>query len=54
MKNKYLSSFLFIIIIAFFLASCQQTNYEHAASDKYRLAWNDDPATTMTIIWDHH
>lgn len=23
-----------------------------AASDKYRLVWNDDPTTTMTIAWD--
>ncbi|MCK5145730.1 metallophosphoesterase family protein, partial [bacterium] len=25
---------------------------EYAASDKYRLVWNDDPTSTMTIIWD--
>ena len=52
MKVKYLSPFLFIIIGFFLLASGQQPNNEQAASDKYRLAWNDDPATTMTIIWD--
>jgi hypothetical protein len=23
-----------------------------AASDKYRLVWNDDPGSTMTIAWD--
>jgi hypothetical protein len=23
-----------------------------AASDKYRLVWNDDPTTTITIAWD--
>jgi hypothetical protein len=25
---------------------------QFAASDKYRLVWNDDPATTMTVAWD--
>lgn len=52
MNVKNLKLFLFIIIGAYLLASCQQPNYQQAASDKYRLAWNDDPTTTMTIIWD--
>jgi len=34
------------------LTSCRQVPEEHAASDKYRLVWNDDPTSTMTIIWD--
>ena len=45
----YISLFLFTTILFY---SCQQPVYEPAASDKYRLAWNDDPATTMTVIWD--
>jgi hypothetical protein len=39
-----------VAIIA--LTSCRQVPAEHAASDKYRLVWNDDPTSTMTIIWD--
>ena len=34
------------------ITSCRQVPEEHAASDKYRLVWNDDPTSTMTIIWD--
>ncbi|MCK5456836.1 MAG: fibronectin type III domain-containing protein, partial [Melioribacteraceae bacterium] len=45
----YISLFLFTTILFY---SCQQPVNEPAASDKYRLAWNDDPATTMTVIWD--
>jgi len=45
----YISLLLFTTIIFY---SCQQPVYEPAASDKYRLAWNDDPTSTMTIIWD--
>ena len=52
MKVKQLNSFLIVLIGILFLTSCQQINHEPAASDKYRLAWNDDPTTTMTIIWD--
>jgi len=52
MKVKQLNSFLIVIIGIIFLTSCQQIKHEPAASDKYRLAWNDDPTTTMTIIWD--
>jgi len=34
------------------LGACGQVPAERAASDKYRLVWNDDPSSTMTIIWD--
>ena len=33
-------------------AAGRQVPADRAASDKYRLVWNDDPASTMTIIWD--
>ncbi len=52
MKNKFISLFLIIIAASIILAFFQQADYKPAASDKYRLAWDDDPATTMTIIWD--
>ena len=34
------------------VTSCRQVPSDYAASDKYRLVWNDDPTSTMTIIWD--
>ena len=34
------------------VTSCRQVQETRAASDKYRLVWNDDPTSTMTIIWD--
>ncbi len=34
------------------VTSCRQVPEERAAPDKYRLVWNDDPTSTMTIIWD--
>jgi len=34
------------------LVDNKKDNYKEAASDKYRLVWNDDPSTTITIIWD--
>lgn len=32
-------------------AGCWMAGSAHAETDKYRLAWTDDPATTMTIGW---
>ena len=46
------------MIISVFLLSnllfttCQQPDHPKAKSDKYRLVWNDDPSSTITIIWD--
>ncbi len=50
-KNKiaFLLTLLFSIIIS---TSCQQTVKQLASSDKYRLVWNDDPTTTITIAWN--
>lgn len=48
-RKIYISLLLFSTILFY---SCQPQVYEPAASDKYRLVWNDDPATTMTVIWD--
>jgi len=45
-------SVTFLLYAASIITSCEQVPKEYAASDKYRLVWTDDPATTMTIIWD--
>ena len=41
-----------ILILIVTLSSCKHIPKEYAASDKYRLVWNDDPTSTITIIWD--
>ncbi|MCA9730761.1 MAG: metallophosphoesterase family protein [Deferribacteres bacterium] len=41
--------FLFYFINPLFAANASD---EHAASNKYRLVWTDDPTSTMTVIWD--
>jgi len=51
-KKQVLAIVTLILIGSCLLPSCQQVPKEYAASDKYRLVWNDDPTTTMTIIWD--
>jgi len=54
MLNKIPFITIAILILAgnFLITSCQQVPQELAASDKYRLVWNDDPTTTITIVWD--
>ena len=42
------ANYLLTICLVTLLMSASQL---HAASDKYRLVWTDDPATTMTIGW---
>ncbi len=33
---------------------CRTVTEFTAASDKYRLVWNDDPTTSITVAWDQH
>ena len=51
-KNAKAAFILFILIAIISLSSCIQVPTEYAASDKYRLVWNDDPMSNITIIWD--
>ncbi len=46
-----------VVLTALVLACCTSLPIRHvptelAASDKVRLVWNDDPTSTITIIWD--
>lgn len=50
MKVKILLITLLLITVV--LQSCHKTPAEYAASDKYRLIWNSDPVTKMTVAWD--
>ncbi|MCD4724738.1 MAG: metallophosphoesterase [Bacteroidales bacterium] len=43
---------LSIISLLLFITSCHEVSKDLASSDKYRLVWNDDPSSTMTIAWD--
>ncbi len=52
LKGK--SGFLFIVFFALAILTfgCKQVPNEEAASDKYRLIWNTDPETSITLAWD--
>ncbi len=50
--NTLTTKILFLSILILIVASCQKKEYKPAASDKYRLVWNDDPSSTITVIWD--
>jgi len=39
----------FIILLTY---SCRQVPTGEASSDKYRLVWNTDPTTSVTLAWD--
>ena len=53
MKKIWFSRILVLVLPLLVMATgCRKVPEQYAASDKYRLVWNDDPTTTMTIIWD--
>lgn len=43
-----------VVVIGFLLQGCQSIPETPASSDKYRLVWNDDPTSTITVAWDQH
>lgn len=42
------------VFIGSLFQGCQTVPETLAASDKYRLVWNEDPATNITVGWDQH
>ena len=52
MNCNFFKLYFLLLLSSILFYSCQPAVYEQAASDKYRLAWNDDPSSTITIIWD--
>ena len=42
------------VVIGSLLQHCQTVPETAPASDKYRLVWNEDPATNITVAWDQH
>jgi hypothetical protein len=43
-----------ILAAVFTMFGCKKVPETPALSDKYRLVWNDDPATNITVAWDQH
>ncbi|MCK5338858.1 MAG: hypothetical protein KAJ50_08605, partial [Bacteroidales bacterium] len=41
-----------VISLLLFTTSCHEVSKDLASSDKYRLIWNDDPTTTVSIAWN--
>ncbi|CAA6825809.1 MAG: Unknown protein, partial [uncultured Sulfurovum sp.] len=55
MKNYLLSTFLVLLLTSCTLSVPKiAQNSKTIKSDKYRLIWNDDPMTTMTIAWNQY
>ena len=52
MNYNFFKLYFLTLLSSIVFYSCQPAVYEQAASDKYRLVWNDDPSSTITIIWD--
>jgi hypothetical protein len=55
MGRKYIFSHLplkIIAILLMFSSACRKAPDEYASSDKYRLVWNTDPTTSITLAWD--
>ena len=56
MKNQSVTTKLSIIVFVFSLiliiSGCHKIPTDSAASDKYRLVWNSNPETSITIAWD--
>ena len=45
---------VFLIVFSLVWPACRSIPETPASSDKYRLVWNDDPTTNLTIAWDQH
>ena len=52
MRIKKPTIALSLLLIVLLTSSCSNHTYKSVASDKYRIVWNDDPTSTITIIWD--
>ncbi len=53
-KTKKIRSELLAICVGLllFTISCQKIPTDYAVSDKYRLVWNNDPQTSVTLGWN--
>jgi len=53
---NYLAKYLLLTFIVLLLTACSSKNISKNAkySDKYRLVWNGNPMTSMTIAWNQY
>ena len=49
---KKLIGLLVVAVMAIFVMSCNEVPEEIADSSSVRLVWNDDPTSTISIVWD--
>jgi len=54
MKTIHYLLFFILLIVINSCSSIKVQNENAVFSDKYRLMWNDDPRTTMTIGWNQY
>ena len=54
--SSQISPLIFVVafILIALLQGCQKAPETPAASDKYRLVWNEEPTTNITVAWDQH
>jgi len=53
----HINKHIFVTVLGIILTACQQptaVSVQKIYSDKYRLIWNDNPMTSMTIAWNQH
>ncbi len=53
-NRNALLTILYTFIVFVISQSCQTVPETSASSDKYRLVWNEDPTTNITVAWDQH
>jgi hypothetical protein len=51
-KFKLMQRLILLAIIGVLIFSCKRMPDEVSEFSTLRLVWNDDPSTTMAIIWD--
>ncbi|MEN8117898.1 MAG: metallophosphoesterase [Bacteroidota bacterium] len=51
-KYSFNTSFFLLVLLIAISSGCKKTPQTLAASDKYRLIWNTDPETSVTLAWD--
>ena len=49
---KKLIGLLVVAVMAVFVMSCNEVPEEIADSSSVRLVWNEDPTSTISIVWD--
>ncbi len=51
-RNKSIIFLSIAVLAIIYFTSCRSITENFASSDKYRLVWNDDPTSTITVAWN--